>query len=65
MNDVVNTIIASAATGERGDGKIFISPVCDVIRIRTGEHGAAAEHMSGGREDTLRKAALAQVTHLT
>ena len=39
-------IIADAArTGEIGDGKIFIVPVTDVIRIRTGEHGdIAIEH---------------------
>ena len=37
-----------------GDGKIFISPVSDVIRIRTAEHGAAAERMLGGREDMSR-----------
>jgi hypothetical protein len=41
-------------TGEIGDGKIFISPVSDVIRIRTAEHGAAAERMKGGREDMTR-----------
>ena len=50
VNDVVNIILAAAQTGEIGDGKIFISPVSDVIRIRTAEHGAAAERMSGGRE---------------
>jgi hypothetical protein len=41
-----------------GDGKIFISPVCDVIRIRTAEHGAAAEKMSGGREDMRRRSTM-------
>lgn len=34
---VVEKIIASARTGEIGDGKIFISPVDKIIRIRTGE----------------------------
>jgi nitrogen regulatory protein P-II 1 len=34
---VVDTLIASARTGDIGDGKIFISPVEKVIRIRTGE----------------------------
>ena len=33
--------------------QIFIIPVADVIRIRTAEHGAAAERMVGGREDLL------------
>ena len=35
-------IITAARTGRIGDGKIFISPVEDVIRIRTGERGAEA-----------------------
>jgi nitrogen regulatory protein P-II 1 len=34
---VVDTLVASAKTGEIGDGKIFITPVEKVIRIRTGE----------------------------
>lgn len=34
---VVDKIIAAARTGEIGDGKIFISPVEQIIRIRTGE----------------------------
>ncbi|NHI94107.1 MAG: P-II family nitrogen regulator [Candidatus Lokiarchaeota archaeon] len=36
---VVKTIIENAKTGEPGDGKIFIIPVEEVIRIRTGENG--------------------------
>ncbi|MEX2430641.1 MAG: P-II family nitrogen regulator, partial [Dehalococcoidia bacterium] len=32
----------SSGDGEIGDGKIFISPVTDVIRVRTGERDAAA-----------------------
>src|SRR5437588_9661918 len=38
----VAAIIAAARTGEVGDGKIFVYPVADVIRIRTGEKGNAA-----------------------
>lgn len=34
---VVDKIISAARTGEIGDGKIFVSPVDRVIRIRTGE----------------------------
>jgi nitrogen regulatory protein P-II 1 len=37
VEKVVATIIESARSGEIGDGKIFISPVEKVIRIRTGE----------------------------
>jgi nitrogen regulatory protein PII len=54
VNDVVNIIVDSAQTGEIGDGKIFIVPIADIIRIRTAEHGSAAERMRGGREDLLR-----------
>ena len=39
---VVDKIIAAARTGEIGDGKIFISPVDGVIRIRTGEKNTEA-----------------------
>ena len=38
----VEAIQAAARTGKIGDGKIFVSDVTDVIRIRTGETGAAA-----------------------
>jgi|SRR5689334_20229315 nitrogen regulatory protein P-II 1 len=39
---VVEAIIRKAHTGKIGDGKIFVSDLKDVIRIRTNEHGAAA-----------------------
>ena len=39
---VVDAIMETAQTGRIGDGKIFVSPVDDVIRIRTGERGEAA-----------------------
>ncbi|OGW01636.1 MAG: transcriptional regulator [Nitrospinae bacterium RIFCSPLOWO2_02_39_17] len=39
---VVQTIINTARTGRIGDGKIFVYPVEDVIRIRTGERGKDA-----------------------
>jgi nitrogen regulatory protein P-II 1 len=39
---VVAAIVNAAKTGKIGDGKVFISPVEDVIRIRTDEHGDAA-----------------------
>jgi nitrogen regulatory protein P-II 1 len=38
----VDAITQAANTGRIGDGKIFIIPLEDVIRIRTGEHGEAA-----------------------
>ena len=42
VSSVVDAIQAAARTGKIGDGKIFISDVIDVIRIRTGETGAQA-----------------------
>ena len=38
----VEAIKASAATGKIGDGKIFVVPVEEAVRIRTGETGSAA-----------------------
>ncbi|XP_007051217.2 PREDICTED: nitrogen regulatory protein P-II homolog isoform X2 [Theobroma cacao] len=48
---VIDKIIEEARTGEIGDGKIFLVPVSDVIRVRTGERGEKAERMTGGRAD--------------
>ena len=39
---VVEAIAAAARTGRIGDGKIFVSEVLDVVRIRTGESGTIA-----------------------
>ena len=39
---VVDKIITAARTGEIGDGKIFVSPVDQIIRIRTGEQNLEA-----------------------
>jgi nitrogen regulatory protein P-II 1 len=36
---VVKAVLGAARTGQIGDGKIFISPVEDAIRVRTGESG--------------------------
>ena len=52
--EVVDTIVDAAQTGEIGDGKIFLSPVHDIVRIRTGEVGVAAERMKGGRADLMK-----------
>lgn len=42
VDATVEAITKAAATGKIGDGKIFISPLEEVIRIRTGETGNAA-----------------------
>ncbi len=40
--DVADVIVKAAATGRIGDGKVWVTSVDDVIRVRTGEHGADA-----------------------
>lgn len=42
VDDLVAVIVGASRTGEVGDGKIFVAPVEDVIRIRTGERGGEA-----------------------
>lgn len=39
---VIEAIIKAARTGKIGDGKIFVSPLDEVVRIRTGEQGEEA-----------------------
>ncbi len=42
MDGVVGAIEGAARTGEIGDGKIFVTPVLEAVRIRTGERGDTA-----------------------
>lgn len=42
VDQVVEAIVRAARTGKIGDGKIFISPLEQVVRVRTGETGKAA-----------------------
>ena len=42
VEKIVNSIYQSSHTGRRGDGKIFILPVLDALRIKTGERGEPA-----------------------
>ena len=42
VESVIEAIIKAARTGKIGDGKIFVSPLDEVIRIRTGENGEQA-----------------------
>jgi len=42
LNKIVNSIASNASTGEPGDGKIFITDVLDVVRIRNVEKGQNA-----------------------
>jgi nitrogen regulatory protein PII len=42
FNEALETIIKTARTGKIGDGKIFVTELFDVVRIRTGEKGSKA-----------------------
>lgn len=42
VKDIAEAIMQAARTGSTGDGKIFVSPVSEVYRIRTGETGETA-----------------------
>ena len=42
VDSIVSTIVKASRTGQVGDGKIFVSPVDDVIRVRTEESGEDA-----------------------
>lgn len=42
VQNLVDIVCETARTGEVGDGKVFVSPVEEVVRIRTGEQGVEA-----------------------
>jgi nitrogen regulatory protein P-II 1 len=42
VEKIVNSVLSSARTGKIGDGKIFVSSMMEVYRIRTGEKGESA-----------------------
>ena len=42
VDEAVNVIIEAARTGEVGDGKIFVYPITEVVRIRTGQKNESA-----------------------
>jgi nitrogen regulatory protein P-II 1 len=42
VDNVVSAVVGAAKTGQVGDGKIFVSDLKNVIRVRTGETGEAA-----------------------
>jgi len=59
---VVDVIQITARSGRFGDGKIFVSPVEEVIRIRTGEHGRDAINVDRDEEaSSPRPAELARL----
>jgi len=42
VEEVVETIVSTAATGKIGDGKVWVVPVESIVRVRTGERGVDA-----------------------
>lgn len=52
----VDAIIKAARTGKEGDGIIFVSPIDDIIRIRTGERGGDALSYPGDIDELRQKA---------
>jgi nitrogen regulatory protein P-II 1 len=42
VSDIVTALVSAARTGKIGDGKIFVTPVDEAVRIRTGERGEDA-----------------------
>jgi nitrogen regulatory protein P-II 1 len=42
LDTVVDALVRSARTGKIGDGKVFVLPLDDVVRVRTGESGPGA-----------------------
>ncbi len=42
VRPAIDAILLAARTGKIGDGKIFVVPLDELVRIRTGEHGEAA-----------------------
>lgn len=49
LEAVVQAIQASAHTGNVGDGRIFVIPVEDTVKIQTGERGVPEERMAGSK----------------
>jgi nitrogen regulatory protein P-II 1 len=42
VSAVMSAIVNAARTGQVGDGKVFVTNLADVVRVRTGESGASA-----------------------
>src|SRR5437879_10355260 len=52
---VVALITAAAKTGSIGDGKVFVAPLEEALRIRTGERGANTVEPRGGSDDAMAR----------
>ncbi len=60
VEPTIKAIIASARTGQVGDGKIFVQPLARIIRIRTGEVDTAA--VTAVTADAVQRQALKEAT---
>jgi nitrogen regulatory protein P-II 1 len=60
VEPTVKAIMASARTGDVGDGKIFVQPLERVIRIRTGEQDNAA--LTAVNANDVQKRAIDEIT---
>ncbi len=57
VDKTIDTICQAARTGETGDGLIFVYPIQEVVRIRTGERGQEALSYQGDIDDRKQTAA--------
>jgi nitrogen regulatory protein P-II 1 len=57
LEAAIEAILKSAYTGEPGDGLIFVSPIDEVIRIRTGERGQDAMMYPGDIDERKKQSA--------
>jgi len=55
LEPAIDAIVKSAYTGETGDGIIFVTPVEDVIRVRTRERGTGAMSYPGDIDERRKK----------
>jgi nitrogen regulatory protein P-II 1 len=60
VQPLVDIILASAYTGQAGDGKIIVSPIDEVIRIRTGEYGMKAIGLTASKPEMPAAVATAE-----
>ena len=58
LERTIDAIIKAARTGKEGDGIIFVYPVDDIIRIRTGERGSDALTYPGDIDEQRKKSAV-------
>jgi nitrogen regulatory protein P-II 1 len=63
VRPTVNAVLSAACTDQVGDGKIFVQPLDEVIRIRTGERDNAA--LTPVTADEVQRAAQEQAAHLS